>query len=152
MLAGSINLKAAMVDVTLPPSNQMHVISSDPDPDLPGGYGTFVHVQVQPGDTLRIQAGSYKHLLFWQIRGTADKPITIVNHQGQVICDNDFTWSAITLHGCQHIHFTELAQKHPYGLKARTQRNGVHTFQVVGDTHHVEVDHVEVFWRRFCRL
>jgi hypothetical protein len=100
---------------------------------------------VQPGDTLRLPAGDYSHILFWQLAGTADAPITITNHGGVVACTNTHTWSALTVYSGRHVRLTGTGTAGiPYGFLADTERGGAHSVQILAESSHIEIDHVEV--------
>lgn len=77
-----------------------------------------------PGDTVCLTGGLRSYLLFKNIKGTAAKPIVIVNKGGKSIIETDHQYG-IKFSGCQHIKLigtTTISE--PYGIKINRVGNG----------------------------
>ncbi len=79
---------------------------------------------ILPGDTICIQAGMRDYLLFRNLVGTAELPITIVNSGGESIIDTDHYYG-IKFYGCRFVKLIGIptANEH-YGFNIRRVGNG----------------------------
>lgn len=79
---------------------------------------------IQPGDTICIQGGNRAYLLFRNLVGTAELPITIVNAGGQAVIDTD-NYYGIKFFGCRFVRL--VGNNVPgvqYGFKVKRVGNG----------------------------
>ena len=93
---------------------------------------------VPPGAVICLEAGDYTKIAFRDLHGTAEKPITIRNHGGQVRGwnpDKEFYLCG----DCSHIHLTGTGTPGvEYGFYFRT------LVKIYSHPHHIEVDHIEM--------
>jgi parallel beta-helix repeat protein len=79
---------------------------------------------IQPGDTICIQGGARAYLLFRNLVGTAELPITIINAGGQAVIDTD-NYYGIKFFGCRHVRLIgNNAPDIKYGFKIKRVGNG----------------------------
>lgn len=79
---------------------------------------------IQPGDTICIQGGNRAYLLFRNLVGTAEMPITIVNAGGQAIIDTD-NYYGIKFYGCRFVRLLgNNVSGVQYGFKVKRVGNG----------------------------
>lgn len=111
-----------------------------PETHVADGRVNFTNVS--PGDTVCIKAGQRGHLLLKNFRGTAEKPITFINVNGQVIISSD-DYSGISVANSRFFHFTGTGSEDiTYGFKViASTYTGLILSRKTGD---YEVDHVEV--------
>ncbi len=98
-------------------------------------------VGVKPGDTIFVMAGNRKLLHLARFKGKANKPIVVINYNGQVNInspDND----GIKLNGCEHIIISGNGDAAlEYGFKITASHAGIQAF---GRSTHVEIAHIEI--------
>ncbi|MCP4358714.1 MAG: hypothetical protein GY796_11910 [Chloroflexi bacterium] len=93
---------------------------------------------VQPGDTVCIESGERGSLTLKNFEGTAENPITFINHGGQVVISTKNT-NAISIRNSRYFRFTGSGVADlPYGIKIVEGR-----FQVAYQSSDFEIDHVE---------
>jgi hypothetical protein len=89
-----------------------------------------------PGSVICLQAGTYDGVVFRNLRGTAENPITITNLDGQV----RVTGPRLEIRNCQHVHLSGAgAPEIEYGIHA--DRAWVHVYEKLAD---IEIDHIEI--------
>lgn len=107
------------------------------------GSGQFF-LNVQPGQTICVQAGSYQYLRFKDINGSAGAPITIKNCGGQVKVGHNSYYAAIGFENCHYFHLTGTGSgTHEYGF--RIDSSGTSSALTVSFlSSDLEIDHVEI--------
>ena len=101
------------------------------------------NLDYQPGSTICLKGGNKEYLLIQNIHGTADQPVTIVNHQGQVIIDTDHYFGIKIAH-CSFLKFSGTGTEGvPYGffIKKVSQGAGLSVGDLSTD---IEVENVEI--------
>ena len=112
----------------------------NPDVKIVDGRGVFS--VINEGDTLFIRAGNREQLVFRHLAGTAEKPIIIMNFDGQVVI-NSKTNYGILFQNCQHFHLTGIgSQGFNYGFKIASV-NGI-GIKVEARSSNGEIDHIEI--------
>jgi len=102
-------------------------------------------MNVRPGDVIAVQAGAYRFIRFPNVRGSAERPVTIVNEGGLVDVRNDDRGYAVVIERSQHVHLTGTGSRaHEYGFRCHITKKGMTAFHVNGKSCDVEVDHVEI--------
>ncbi len=80
--------------------------------------------QFSPGDVICLYPGLRSFLLFNNLHGTEEQPITIVNNIGQVVIDTDHFYG-VKFSNCSHIRFTGTGNSViEYGIYIRRVGNG----------------------------
>jgi hypothetical protein len=80
--------------------------------------------QFSPGDVICLYPGLRSFLLFNNLHGTEEQPITIVNNIGQVVIDTDHFYG-VKFSNCSHIRFTGTGNNEiKYGVYIRRVGNG----------------------------
>lgn len=101
-------------------------------------------MSVQPGDSLFIIAGPRVVLRFINFRGTADKPIVIINYGGVVEIENESYGYGISINNCSYVHLTGTGDKNSkYGFKISKTRLGASGVSVGDMSTNYEIDHIE---------
>lgn len=98
---------------------------------------------VDPGDTLLFAPGDRKYLLVKNFRGTAGKPIIMMNTGGEVIIDTDH-YFGISIQNCQYFRITGTGDpKNFYGIKIKrvAKGGGMGIGELSSD---FEIDHISV--------
>jgi hypothetical protein len=91
---------------------------------------------VRPGSAICLSSGQYSKIQFNDLQGTAEKPITIRNHGGQVRVVGD-NW--VYLERCEHVHFTGAGTPGTeYGFYFPT------ILRIHDRSRHIEIDHIEI--------
>lgn len=89
-----------------------------------------------PGSILCLQSGTYGNVVFRDLRGTAESPITIMNHGGQV----RVTGPELEIRNCQHVRLTGTGTPRlTYGIHA--DQAWVHVYEAPS---YIEIDHIRV--------
>ena len=98
----------------------------------------------QAGDTLCIPAGRYGGIRFYDLKGTAERPIVIKNCGGQVqIVEHQH--SAIEFQRCEYIRFTGSGdENYLFGIEIRSTREGAQGVNITNLSSDIELDHLEV--------
>ncbi|MEI6277177.1 MAG: right-handed parallel beta-helix repeat-containing protein [Prolixibacteraceae bacterium] len=99
--------------------------------------------QVMPGDTLYFQAGNKDYLGLINFKGTAAKPIIMINKGGDVIIDTNHYYG-IAIKNCRYIHLTGtgLASSF-YGFKVKRVAAGA-GMEIGYLSSDFEIDHVSI--------
>ena len=97
------------------------------------------NTNLSPGDTIFLESGSYEYLMIQNIQGDSVNPITIINHNGEVIINNDH-YFGISFQNCKHIHFKGT---HKYGIRIKKVGNGA-GIGISNLSNYFEVDHIEI--------
>ncbi len=97
--------------------------------------------QLQPGDTIALQAGQRDYLTIRNIYGTPNAPITIINHDGIVNIKSNH-YFGLSISNCHFIRITGTGTQDKYGLKIEDiLGSGVGIGYGSSD---FEIDHVEI--------
>ncbi|MFI2742665.1 T9SS type A sorting domain-containing protein [Zhouia sp. PK063] len=101
-------------------------------------------LNIQPGSTIYIPAGTYAAIRFYDLVGTEENPITIINYGGQVTIDAP-SYSAISLQRCKYVRVTGSGDEQvPYGIKVQHTNAYSSGIYLENFTTDVEVDHIEI--------
>lgn len=99
--------------------------------------------QYEPGDVLCLYPGLRSFLLFNNLHGNQENPITIVNTIGQVVIDTDHFYGVKFSH-CSHIRFTGTGNDQiEYGIYIRRVAGGA-GISVDDMSTHFELDHLRI--------
>ena len=100
-------------------------------------------MDVQPGDVICLQAGTYPELGLYGFEGTAEKPITFINCGGQVIIE-DSPIVGLYMNGNKHFRLTGTGDPdYEYGIVIRgTRKQGLAISTMSTD---YELDHLEIY-------
>jgi hypothetical protein len=91
---------------------------------------------VPPRGVVCLNEGDYAKIVIRNLRGTAERPITIRNYGGLVRMTGS---NGIQLRWCEHVHLTGTGTPGvEYGFYFRGQ------LRVYEESHHIEIDHVEM--------
>ncbi|GLB51333.1 hypothetical protein NBRC110019_03720 [Neptunitalea chrysea] len=105
-------------------------------------WGT--NLNIEPGDTICIPAGNYTAIRFYDLVGTAENPIIIINCGGLVTFDAP-SYSAISLQRSSNVRLTGTgSSNYEYGIKVagtNSYSSGIYMENFSTD---IEIDHVEV--------
>lgn len=103
-----------------------------------------VSMSVQPGDSLFIIAGPRVVLRFVNLKGSAEKPIVIVNCGGVVEIENESYGYGISINNCSFVHLTGTGdQNSKYGFKISKTRLGASGVSAGDMSTNYEIDHIE---------
>ncbi len=109
-----------------------------------GGYYSASSLNIQPGQTVCIQAGTYTNLYLGSFIGTATAPITFKNYGGTVLISNTDN-DGIVFNNCKHVIFTGTGQSSVnYGIVVQKTGSGRMGMVISSLSTNVEVDHVEI--------
>ncbi len=99
--------------------------------------------QVKAGDTLYFIAGNRDYLGIANFKGSAAKPIIMINLGGDVIIDTDHYYG-ISIRNCRYIHFTGTGIRNSlYGFKIKRVAAGA-GMEVGYLSSDFEIDHVSI--------
>ncbi len=99
--------------------------------------------RVQPGDTLLFSAGERKLIRIENFAGEKDKPVIIMNHNGQVIINTDHYYGMSILN-CRYIRLTGSGDvNHFYGFRISRVANGA-GIGIGGLSSDYEIDHIRI--------
>ncbi len=137
-------------DVNLP--NQDNNIIQDCctcDFTIPAGTGIYnfdgKKQKIQAGQVICLEAGKRSGLIFSNLEGTADNPIIIVNHGGQVELGDKETSNAILFLKSRYVHLTGTGDVSTgFGIKIAGSSTGSQGIGVVGLSSDFEIDHIEI--------
>ncbi|MDQ1087231.1 right-handed parallel beta-helix repeat-containing protein [Siphonobacter sp. SORGH_AS_1065] len=108
------------------------------------GYYSASTLNVQPGQRVCIQAGSYTNLYLANFSGTASAPITFKNFGGKVSISNTNN-DGIVFNNCKNIVFTGSGvDSIAYGIVVNKTGSGRMGMLISSLSTDVEVDHVEI--------
>lgn len=100
---------------------------------------------VKPGDVICLQAGARERVVFTNIRGSADKPVTIKNCGGQVLLGGANANNGLVFSSSRYFRVTGSGSPGvEYGIKVTQTKSGTSGIQVTGLSSDVEIDHVEI--------
>lgn len=121
------------------------LVAATPQMVLKLGDNTLEGDTLRPGSLVAIEAGERETLTIQGLRGSAHKPIIVVNANGLVRVANSNRGYAIRLVDCQHVRFTGTGTPGlTYGFSAEATRKGMMAVHVVGRSSDIELDHIEV--------
>ncbi len=105
---------------------------------------------IQPGDTIAVEAGPRKFIIFKNINGTDSLPVIIINRNGPVIIDSDH-YFGISIRMSKHIRITGTGSSdEEYGFKVYNRKGSGLS---IGDfSSFFEVDHIEVGHSEFSGI
>jgi predicted esterase len=102
-------------------------------------------MNVKAGDTVRVTAGTYQHLVFRNMPGTTAKPITITNYNGLADCANSASTAAVTLQNCRSVRLNGSGNSGVVnGFRLSCTAPGGLGLEVQGDTGDIIVNNIEV--------
>lgn len=109
-------------------------------------------VAATPGDTICITEGRRVNQYLQGITGTAERPIVITNcPEGRVNIGKDFRYG-LWLDSVAHVRVTGGSNPAlPYGIHIDGTASGS-GLQVTGNSHHVEIDHIEISGIHFAGI
>ena len=98
---------------------------------------------IQPGDTVCLQAGNWDYIQLKDFHGTAEKPIVFINYGGAVVINTDH-YFGIKIGGCSHLVFTGSGDSQiPYGFQvlkvSKGAGMGIDDFSTAIEVAHVEI-------------
>lgn len=119
-------------------SHSQHYIDSTTT-YLKGG----TNINVQPGDTIYLEAGHKPYLLLENIVGKPDSIIVIINYQGKVIINTNH-YFGISTKGCDYFKITGTGiNTIDYGIDIQKVEHGT-GIGLTGLSNHFEVDHIRI--------
>jgi hypothetical protein len=102
-----------------------------------------LYQSVNPGDTLSLVAGYRDYLLIKNFRGTAEKPIVIINAEGVVSIETD-NYYGISIQNCRYIKLTGTGdQNQTYGFQIKRVSKGAGV-EIGALSSDFEIDHIFV--------
>lgn len=102
-------------------------------------------MNVQPGDTICIEAGRRPFLRFENFTGTAEKPIVFINCGGKVTLGGPAVNNGILFLKSSHFRLTGTGHPdHPYGFHIVETKEGSQGVAITYFSSDVEVDHIEI--------
>ncbi|MCP3097824.1 right-handed parallel beta-helix repeat-containing protein [Myxococcus sp. K15C18031901] len=96
------------------------------------------------GKTLCIRPGTYEYLALHGVKGTAEKPVTITNCDGQAVFNNTKSSPVGITGASRYLRLTGTGSTNLYGLVAGTAGGNQAHIDLREGTSDVEIDHVEV--------
>lgn len=100
---------------------------------------------VKPGDVICLQAGTGERIIFTNVRGSADRPVTIKNCGGQVLLGGPNANNGLIFQSSRYFRVTGSGSPGvEYGIKVTQTKSGTSGIQVTGLSSDVEIDHVEI--------
>lgn len=105
---------------------------------------------IGPGEVVCVEAGSREFLRIFDVMGSAESPVQIVNCGGRVEIDNDDRGYGLTLSGSSFVRITGTGSpEHEYGFSIRASRTGpdysASCVVASGFSTDYEIDHIEAF-------
>ncbi len=119
-----------------------------------GNYSTRQLNNVQPGQTVCVQAGQYSYLRFTDLQGAPGAPIRIVNCGGAVNVPNNAYYPVVQLVNCQHVVFSGAGDAAtPYGfVLSNSGTSAAAALHVTGRSSDVEIERVDVSNNHFAGI
>ncbi|MBD2756228.1 right-handed parallel beta-helix repeat-containing protein [Spirosoma validum] len=109
------------------------------------GYYNVSTMNVQPGQTICIQAGTYSSLTFANLRGSASQPITVKNCGGLVVLDGSGNPSGITFSNSQYFKLTGTGNsQYQYGIKVQRTSSAAAAIGAASLSSDFEIEYVEI--------
>lgn len=100
-------------------------------------------LNIKPGDIIGIASGIRGKIIFRNIQGTKDKPVKIINCDGNVIIESD--GNGILLLNSSHFRLTGTdIIKQDYGIQIRNTPKGAQGIVVSGRSSDFEIDHIKI--------
>lgn len=110
-------------------------------------------LNIQPGDTIFLEAGNRPHLRFVNINGTADKYITIINHGGTVVISTETHYYGAVITQSSFFRFTGTGNtEETYGIKIMKTPAKANGLSIDGRSTDYEIDHIEIANTGFAGL
>ena len=98
---------------------------------------------IQPGDTVFINAGHRNHLQIRNIAGTSKKPVIIIN-KGGVVTINTMEYYGISMHNCKYFRITGTGDKDSfYGIQIKSVAAGA-GLGIGTLSSDYEIDHISI--------
>lgn len=102
-------------------------------------------LNIQPGDTIFLEAGERPHLRFVNINGTADNYITIINSGGAVIISTETHYFGVVITQSSFFRFTGSGYSgEKYGIKIMKTPAKANGLSLDGRSTDYEIDHIEI--------
>jgi hypothetical protein len=99
--------------------------------------------QVEPGDTIFLEAGMRRLIRIRNLTGAPGKPVVIINKNGKVVFDSDYTYG-ISILNCRYIRVTGSGDPdHFYGIVINQVTNGT-GIGISGMSSDYEIDHLSI--------
>lgn len=119
-----------------------------------GHYSTRQLNNVQPGQTVCVQAGQYSYLRFTDLQGAPGAPIRIVNCGGAVNVPNNAYYPVVQFVNCQHVVFSGAGDAAtPYGfVLSNSGTSAAAALHVTGRSSDVEIERVDVSNNHFAGI
>ena len=117
------------------------------------GYYDAGKLDINPGDKVCIQAGTYNQISIFNISGNKQAPVIVTNSGGLVVFDGASSPKGLALFNCKYFKLTGTGDpQHPYGIKVQRTESGVSGISVGNLSNYVEVEHVEVAGAGFAGI
>lgn len=101
-------------------------------------------LNLAPGSTICIPAGSYKAFRFYDLNGTPENPI-IIRNSGGLVSINASSYSGISLQRCSNVRITGTGDDNfEYGIKVAHTNDYSSGIYLENFTTDVELDYVEI--------
>lgn len=102
-------------------------------------------MEIQPGDTVCIEAGRRPYLRLKNFNGTAEKPIIFINCGGKVTLGGPAVKDAILIMNSRHFRLTGSGDSlHSYGIHILETKAGSQGIGAIQFTSDFEIDHIEI--------
>lgn len=88
------------------------------------GRTVDAHAGLLPGDTLFVLAGDYQNIVLKGLAGSPEKPIVVVNHQGQVRFAHDHYRGAFDIKRCQFLSVKGIKRNGNFGFVVKRAGTG----------------------------
>ncbi len=136
-------------DVTITPTTSPAYLTYRPW--SPGKTGSS-YLNIKPGQTICLAAGTYNQIRFTDFQGTIDSPIIFKNCGGMVnIATNDY--HSMSFDNCRYIRVTGTGDNNlTHGISLNGSKSGYSGLVVVGLSTDVEVDHVNITQASFAGM
>ncbi len=127
-----------------------HVLLADISPtkhiiSLTQSYVDGSKMNIQPGDSICIEAGERKSLKFFNFNGSASNYIVFKNSGGEVIVKNDNMPYGISIENSSYFRFTGTGSSDiKYGIRILGTKSGASGLGVGNLSTNFEIDHLEI--------
>lgn len=102
-------------------------------------------LNIQPGDTIFLEAGNRPHLRFVNINGNADNYITIINSGGAVVVSTETHYFGVVITQSSFFRFTGTGSANEtYGIKILKTPAKANGLSIDGRSTDYEIDHIEI--------
>jgi len=110
---------------------------------IPVGEFIVDGTDISPGDVVCILAGDKDYILFKDIQGTEEQPITIINKNGPVVINTEHFYG-VKFDNCKHIIFSGTGSEDiDYGFQIKRVANGT-GISIDNKSTNFEVENIEV--------